>query len=318
MLKKIIENAFQKKLLVRYDPDGTIFYFAPEDLALECESFEFTGDRGQRLCGFFYKKGEVTRRELIVFEHGMGCGHRSYLREIETICNMGYEVFTYDHTGTRFSEGENIGGFTQSLVDLDRAITTLKASGRALGRSIAVIGHSWGGYSTLNIAALHPDLTHTVALAGYVSVEAMLEDLLGGLKGYAPELLSMEAERFGSYSYADARYSLLASRNTKTLVMHSSDDKTCSYRNFERIKNSLAGREGLTLISLDNKGHNPNYTEVAVRYKDEFFAELTRMKKKKRLVTEEQKTDFLALFDWRKMTEQDEGVWATIFDFIES
>ncbi|MBR2432528.1 MAG: hypothetical protein IKB23_06380, partial [Clostridia bacterium] len=62
-----------------------------------------------------------------------------------------------------------------------------------------------------------------------------------------------------------------------------------------------------------NKKHNPNYTEDAVAYMDSFFAELTEKLKKGQLTTDEAKKEFIASYDWHRMTAQDGRVWDKIF-----
>ena len=317
MLQNFIINVFKSRLLTRHDPNGSVFYYSPEDLGLGYEGFEFRGDRGQRLRGAFYTLGGVKGERLIVFDHGMGCGHKAYMREIRTICERGYEVFAYDHTGTLDSEGEHIGGFTQSLVDLDYAISAIKAAGKVGERKIAVIGHSWGGFSTMNIAPHHPDITHVVSLSGFISPREMIECVLGKMKKHAPALFALEEQRFGAYAYADARYSLKTAKGTRALIIHSKDDPTCPISHLEKLRAALGEGGGVSYLVVDGKRHNPNFTEDAVRYKDGFFAELTRLVKRKKLSTDAERADFVASWDWGRMTEQDTELWDRIFEFIE-
>lgn len=317
IFEKFITNIYKNQLLVRHDPDGSIFYYSPEDFALSYRPFEFTGDKGQTLRGFFYTVGETKKEKLIVFDHGMGCGHKAYMREILTLCEAGYEVFAYDHTGTLSSDGENIGGFSQSLADLDLALDALKSTGAIGGRSVCVIGHSWGAFSTLNISAFHRDITHIVAMSGFVSVRDMLEDVLGAAKRYAPAIFRTEAESFPTYAYADARVSLKIS-DSKALIIHSRDDATCPFSHFEKLQSALGDRPNTVFMALDGKRHNPNFTADAVAYKDGFFAELTRKAKKKQLATPEARAAFVASYDWERMTAQDTELWEKVIAFIES
>ena len=317
MFKNLIIKKFKSKLLTRYDPDGSILYLSPEDVGLQYRPFGFSGDRGQRLQGYFYTKGEARADRLIVFDHGMGCGHKAYMREIATICERGYEVFAYDHTGTLESEGEHIGGFTQSLADLDHAISALKAAGTVGERKIAVIGHSWGGFSTMNIAAYHPDITHGGPISGFISPREMIECVLGGLKRYAPALFALEEERFGSYAYSDSRLTLKLAKNTKALVIHSTDDATCTISHLEKLHCAIGEGKNVAYLVVEEKNHNPNFTREAVKYKDRFFNELTALKKKNKLKTAGEKAEFVAKWDFLKMTEQDAELWQTIFNFLE-
>ena len=97
------------------------------------------------------------------------------------------------------------------------------------------------------------------------------------------------------------------------------DDKTCSAKlNFVKLRDALEDEENVTFLLENGKGHNPNYTEAAVKYKDKFFADLTKKRKSGELSTDEQKRAFIESYDWHKMTEQDEKVWQIIFDHLDA
>lgn len=319
IFEKKIVGLYRSTLLKRQDPDGTVFYFGKEDFpGLECEEYSFLGDKGQRLSAYLYYRGERRTDRLVMFDHGMGNGHAAYMREIDVLCQHGDTVFTYDHTGTRCSEGEHIGGFSQSLSDLDRAVDFVRTIPGYRDADISVVGHSWGGFSTMNIPLLHPEIKHVVALSGFISPRAIQEQVLVGLlKFYRKAIFNGEKDSFPDYADTDARESL-RNADTKALIIHSRDDKVCRFENhYGELEKALADNENVHFLALDGKGHNPNYTLDAVRYKDEFFATLTKKRKKKELDTEAEKLAFVSSFDWWRMTEQDMDVWNKIFDFLD-
>ena len=49
----------------------------------------------------------------------------------------------------------------------------------------------------------------------------------------------------------------------------------------------------------------------------EFFRERKRLQKKKALKTREDKDRFLALYDWHRMTAQDDEVFKVIFEVLD-
>ena len=129
IFEKKMLGVYKKNLLKRNDDTGIIFYYDYTDFdGLSAKPYTFVGNRGQQLRGNFYFYGEQRYDRLIVFEHGMGAGHRAYMREIETIARAGYTVISYDKTGCRESEGENIGSFAQSIADLDFCLRSLRES----------------------------------------------------------------------------------------------------------------------------------------------------------------------------------------------
>lgn len=313
MLSDMVKRLYNSFIFKRCDDVGTAYYFSEKDFdGLAAESYVFSGNKGQKLQGYFYSYPNPDQIRIIVFDHGMGGGHRSYMREIEMLARHGYKVFAYDHTGCMQSEGENTVGFTQSLCDLDCCLKTLKADENLKGKTFSVIGHSWGGYSALNISAFHPDITHTVVLSGPASVEIITQQF-GPLKGAVRQI---EKEANPDYYNCDGVISL---KNTKAkaLLIYSDNDKMVNKEaNFEYLKANLSGRNNTFFHLEKHKDHNPNYTSDAVRYLGEYLAELN--KKQKQLKTAQQKKAFVDSFDWWRMTAQDENVWAKIFDFLDN
>ncbi|MBQ5781999.1 MAG: alpha/beta fold hydrolase [Oscillospiraceae bacterium] len=319
LFEKQVEKMYRKQMYTRCDDTGVAYYFSAADFeGLHSIPFSFRSPLGHSMQGYFYYYDDPVDDRIVVFEHGMGGGHRSYMREIEVIAKKGYRVFAYDHTGCMESGGENTNGFGQSLNDLDCAIKALRADSRYKNMKLTVIGHSWGGFSTMNIAAFHPDISHVVAISGFVSVKRMVNQHFGGmLKGFAKSIYALEKRSNPKYSDIDG-VETLSGRSVKALIIHSADDPLVKKEHhFDVLKKALSDRPNVQFMLLDGKAHNPNYTAQAVRYKDEFFATLTKKLKNKELQTESQKKAFVSAYDWHRMTQQDMDVWNRIFDFIE-
>lgn len=316
--RKILE-IYKNRIIRRNDDPGMIFYYSYRDFeGLQAEPMSFAGAGGQTLRGAFYYYDEKSRERVVIFEHGLGGGHRCYMKEIEMLARHGYTVFAYDHTGCMDSEGQDIGGFAQSISDLDCCIRFLRGLSGYEKADISVIGHSWGGLSTLNIAALHPDVTHLVAISAPISVQAMIKQFFyGPLSLYAPAIMRFETERNPDYAALDA-VSALTDTPVKLLAIHSEDDPAVSCRkHFKALQKALAGRQGTEFLLVKGKAHNPNYTLDAVMYKDKFFKTLTEKLKKDEFSTEESKQAFKNSYDFDRMTAQDATVWKRIFDFLD-
>lgn len=301
----------------RCDDLETVFYFSPEDFpGLRAEPRSFKASAGHTLQGYFYQYENPVSDRLIVFDHGFGGGHRAYMTEIEKLCAHGYRVFAYDHTGCMQSGGETPNGLAQSLCDLNDCIAMLKADGYFENTDVSVMGHSWGAFSTLNITALHPEITHIVAMCGFVCVEDMIGTFFSGiLKGYRKAIMALERRsnpKFVEYNAVET----LSKSNTKALLIYSEDDKMCRRNHYDTLKAGLDGRENVRFLFVTNKGHNPNYTEEAVKYLEEFGSERVKLVRRKN-VTAEDKKNFVASYDWKRMTEQDEAVWNTIFNHLD-
>ena len=317
---KKIEKIYRSRMFSRQDVQPTVFYFSKDKFpGLRREPYLFFAQAGHRLQGYFYFYDAPSKERIVIFDHGMGAGHRAYMKEIELLARAGHLVFTYDHTGCVESEGSSTGGFAQSLSDLDACITSLKADGTLAGRTFSVVGHSWGAFACMNIAAFHPDVTHIVAMAGFVSVGKILEqNFTGLLKPYRKHLLTLEQQTNPIYADCRADESLRKTK-AKTLLIYSADDPLIQKTyHFDLLCNALKDLENVRILLVDGKGHNPNYTVDAVRYMNSFFEILKKKQKNHELDDDKTKYAFKKSFDWDRMTAQDGKVWAEIFDTLNS
>ena len=318
LFEKQIVNMYKGMMHRRCDDVETVSYFSPEDFpGLKVVEKSFTASAGHTLCGWFYEYDNAMPERLIVFDHGFGGGHLAYIKEIEKLCKHGYKVFAYDHTGCMKSGGETPNGLAQSLCDLNDCITMLKGDERFAAYDISVMGHSWGAFSTLNITALHPEISHIVAMCGFVSVEEMIGTFFSGImKGYRKAVLALERESNPKFIEFNAVETLKNSK-TKALLIYSENDQTCRRKHYDILKSGLEGKENVKFLFVQNKGHNPNYTEDAVRYLGEFGKARAKLARKKN-ASKEEKARFVASYDWERMTAQDESVWQKIFDHLDN
>ena len=316
IFEKQIVGTFRNNFLRRCDDTGTAFYYSAADFpGLEAEAFSFSSCKGHELKGYFYHYADPVPGRIVVFDHGFGGGHRSYMKEIELLCRHGYLVFSYDHTGCMESGGENIGGFSQSLVDLNDCLNALKATERCRALDFSVMGHSWGGFSTANICALHPDVSHIVVLSGFVAVETLVNQFFGGImKGYRKAILALDPNP--DFFRCNAVESL-SSTDAQVLLVYSENDKMVSRAvHFDALKAGLSHKENIRFLLEKNKGHNPNYTEDAVAYLGQYSADVA--KKAKNLTTEEARMVYRGSWNWDRMTDQDIIVWAEIFKTLDT
>lgn len=319
MLIDKIREVYRKTLYSRVDDNGSIFYFSSDDFeGLNKEEYIFDSSRGHKLKGYFYYYKVVKFNSLVIFDHGMGGGHRSYMKEIEMLARKGYLVLAYDHSGCMESEGESTFGFPQSLMDLDDCIKSIKAHPKYESYDISVIGHSWGAYSCLNIPSFH-EVKHIIAMAGFISVKQVISQFFAGPLVFFRKRIYQEAvAESKEYALVNAVDSLKKTK-ASVLVIHSKDDKTVKYnKTFKVMKDNLEGYINIKFMTVEEKNHNPNYTKEAVEYKDKFFKEYKEAIKKGLLNTEAQKETFKRKYDWNKMTAQDEKVWKEIFKYLEN
>lgn len=320
LFEKYVLKIYRKNLFTRNDNADGIFYFAPEDFSgLKALPYSFKARAGHDLNGFFYYYDAPIPGRLLVFDHGMGNGHRAYMREIEQLAKAGFLVFSYDHTGCMRSGGESCNGFAQSLSDLDACMEALKAEKGLEGYSFSVIGHSWGGFSTMNISALHPEITHVVSMSGFISVEKILEQTFGGiLKPYRKAVMALERQVNEKYVGFDAAESLKSAEG-KVLLIYSEDDPVVKKSfHYDPLFHALEGKENICFHLEQGKAHNPSYAADAVKYKDGFFKELQKLLKLGNKVSAEEKKAFMERYDWLRMTTQDEKVWDLVISHLKA
>ena len=318
IFEKQILNAYKGMMHTRCDDTQTVFYFSADDFdGLKKEPYSFKASAGHELKGYIYSYENPIKDRLIIFDHGFGGGHRAYMKEIEMLCRHGYAVLSYDHTGCMESGGKSPNGMAQSLCDLNDCLNSVKSNERFVGLDISVIGHSWGGFSTLNISALHPEISHVVVISGFVAVEELVNSFFAGaMKGYRKAIMKLEREsnpEFVSFNAIDS----LKNSNAKALLIYSEDDQLVKRNHYDMLKVGLSDKENVRFMLVSGKGHNPNYTTDAVKLLGEFGAARTKLLKNKK-ATYEDKERFVASFDWNAMTEQDEAVWNEIFEHLDS
>ena len=318
LLSNHIEKMLRKEMYTRKDNQSGIFYFSAADFpGMQVELFSFPSRRGHTLRGRFYRYPNADESRIVVFEHGIGNGHRAYMREIERLCRAGFVLFCYDHTGCMESDGENPNGFGQSLADLDDCLKALKQHPGLQGKTFSVVGHSWGGFSSMNIAAYHPDLTHVVAMSGFISVRAILHQFLPGLlKLCYPDLYRLEKES-NPDTYDACSVRTLRNSKIPTLLIYSDNDEMVTKRShYDVLKEKLSNHGNIHFLLVENRDHNPTYTREALDLKKKFLADLRQCNEN--CATSEQKCRFMSRYDFLQMTEQDETVWEVILNHLRS
>ena len=108
----------------------------------------------------------------------------------------------------------------------------------------------------------------------------------------------------------------LSSSSAKALLIYSDNDALCRRTHYDILKEGLGEKENVSLVLVKGKGHNPNYTENAVKLLGEFTKARARLLKKKGLSSED-KERFVSSFDWNAMTEQDADIWSKIFEHLD-
>lgn len=316
----IASMIYKKTFIRRYDDDHIIHYFSYRDFpGLQAEPLEFRTKQGNLIKGNIYSYPNPTKANLVIFCHGLGGGHRSYMREIERLCREGYEVLSYDNTGCFDSEGADIRGLTESLNVLVSCMDYIASDESLRGRKLDMIGHSWGGYAVGNILAFRPaNICSITVISSFLSLSVYLDKGFGGKTRLIKNSV-MKFERRANPDYADCNGTdVLKTTNVPVFFIQSKDDCMIDIKaGLEYVKANVSNPK-VFFLSVDGKGHNPNYTKDAAEYMRNTFSEYHTLIKKKKLKTFEEKQAYMDSRDFYRMTCQDEEIWSKIFNFMAS
>ncbi|MCL2412935.1 MAG: lysophospholipase, partial [Bacteroidales bacterium] len=153
-----------------------------------------------RLQGFIY--GGSNDKGLIVISHGMGGTADGYFPMIMFFVDQGWRVFAFNNTGTSGSEGKNLRGFPQSVIDLDAALRFVKTSSALNELPIMLVGHSWGGFAVTTVLNYDHNVNAVVSFSGFNNGRELFRE--HGIKSagfffhlLSPHFWAIERLRFG-------------------------------------------------------------------------------------------------------------------------
>ncbi|MGM9969948.1 MAG: alpha/beta hydrolase family protein [Anaeroplasma sp.] len=293
----------------RFTPNPLVKYYTKEEFGLNADRIEFYCGNNL-LKGYLYSNNNYNKDYLIIYCHGMFSCKEAYMQDIGFLCNHGFQVLGFDYIGVNESEGKNIKGFSQSLKCLDKLLDYVKKDDRLNKKRIYVIGHSWGGYASINIPKYHSEVEGIICLAPFCSISKLLSDLFKAsiLKLLIPFFLLIELFKVGRYAFSDASNTLKKYKG-KVLVIHSKDDSVVNYiKNTFRLQNEF-NESNYKFLIVNGKNHNPNYSDNAIKLLDEYS-------KKTKILKDDDLLKYKQDADYHAMGELDNEVMLKIVDFI--
>lgn len=297
----------------RYDKNPLLKYFTAEDFSLTAKNVEVK--RGKiSLNGYIYRNERVSaNNKLIIFVHGMGPGHIAYTTEIAYFCNNGFTVLALDSRGCNFSGGKGIKGMYAGVETAVAAIDFARSDESLKDLKFCLVGHSWGGYSVL-CASAERKVDKVVAIS---APDTPVKTIYGGAAAVISRPLAavlrpfwylINLFKFGAKGNSDA--AKCATRNgAPTLLIHGDADKVVSKNKAVCYR---ADGENITKYLAKGKAHNP-YNTVAAEQK---LAGLSQSLAKAPKMSENERTQYFANFDFTAATEEDEEVMRAIVEFI--
>ena len=305
-----ISKQYIKRFVSRYDKEVGIPYYSYTDFVdLKQEAFSFTNSKGIKISYFYYYYPNYNKDKIILFLPGIGPGHTAYLKEIEEICKRGFKVLSLDYTGTDKSEGKYLGSLNTPSEDVNELLDYL-----TLDKEVIVIGHSLGGYTSLNLLNLRNDINKGVIMAGFLSVDSLINSLVKS-KFISKQILKYERKKYPNYYDLD-NVSFLKESKKKILFIHSLDDQMVPYKSSLEVVEKL-NNENLITVTVDQRGHNPNYSEKASKYLQEVFGKYNELIKEKKIKTDKDKINYFKDVSLADLVEQDQKIIEEIINFIK-
>ena len=308
LLEKLTGKLYGKVFNARSDIAPGIHYFDETHFdGLIKENFSFNNDNDITLRGGFYHYKTYDKDTLVIFNHGIGGGHQAYMKEIDYIARNGFKVLAVDYMGCVLSDGSGKGGITQPLKDMSTCVDLIKND----YKNIYVVGHSWGGFVSQGLTALHPEIKKVVLLAGLNSLRTMLEQIL---KFPASLLINtcckLEKDKYGSLSESSAAVNLNRS-DLSGLYIQSRDDSILNIKyNLDLVKSQNTNKN-IEFVYVDGKDHNPEYTKDAVIKLKAY------LKKLKTIKNVEEKEKLADSTNWDELCEQDPIVMDKVVEFLK-
>ena len=259
-----MSKTYIKKFVYRYDKEVGVPYHTVLDYpGLKREEYSFNNSKGIEIHYFYYYYDKHQEDKIVLFCHGLGPGHASYMAEIEELAKRGFKVLTLDYTGCGESKGENLASINNPTLDVMDLLNYLK-----LDKELILMGHSLGGYTSLKVAASRKEIKKVVVLAPILSFRPMI---LRASKSKFITYWIMRYERKMGKQYDKIDLAeFLKNTEDGILFIQSVDDPMVPYETSMKVAKE-ANNPHIQIKKMHDRKHNPNYTEAAVNYMNEVF-----------------------------------------------
>ena len=317
MFKKLVQKVYHNLFNHRCEKVDYLKYYTYQDFPQMKEekiAFKTTDDNILR-GGIYYNQESIAEyQQIVVFCHGMWSGYLNYMTEIAMLVSRGFLVLAYDVTGTHESDGDGTKGFCLPLQDLQAAHAYIKNRDDSKNKKIAIIGHSWGGYTSLNSANLFDDISKIVAISPPLSLDTIMKTNFSLLYGLVKkEVIKIEEGYFGNLTELNGLDAL--KKDVDFLIIYSTDDQMVKDKyNYLPIR-ALGPLKNVQSIVFNDRSHHPHYTKEANQKYQALNERLKKYHHQKK--TGDEIKELLKDVDWDQVVEQDQQLWDQIATFLK-
>jgi alpha-beta hydrolase superfamily lysophospholipase len=201
---------------------------------LTYEKVQFASNKGQMLKGWIYRKGDGSKKGIVVFSHGLGGTHIENINQIDFFAERGFVVFGFDNTGSGESDGNSMVDLPQATIDLDFALRFIEGREEFVNLPVLLFGHSWGGFAVCTMLSTPHKIAGVVSCSGFDSPSELKQASVGNFFGIFTRAIVSTANlfsriRFGSKANRTAMESL-AVATAPVLIIHSKDDDVVAFQ----------------------------------------------------------------------------------------
>ncbi|MBQ8394283.1 MAG: alpha/beta fold hydrolase [Clostridia bacterium] len=277
-----------------------------------------------KLKGYYYEAAQA--KGLVVVVHGFKSGSDDYLPITQALVEGGYNVFSYDCTGTYDSEGDSNIGMCQSLVDLDRTIAYIQKTEPYASQPLFLLGHSWGGYAASSVLALKSGIRSAALFApmnnGYTIMVEKGEQYVGKLALTSkPVFSAYQRILFRSYvNYNGVKG--INSVDIPVLIAQGIDDKTITYdgQSITAHKDEITNPNVRYYIGKGLQGSHYGiwHSKESMMYQNEIESELKlkQMEKGEKL-SHEEKVEYYKTVDHTLYSAVNQDLMKQVIDMFD-
>jgi alpha-beta hydrolase superfamily lysophospholipase len=310
----------------RYNDNHTLKYYTAEELNLNSEPISFPTLDKTILRGYLFNSKDATSSKgLIVFSHGIGAGHLPYMKEIAYMADNGYTVLAFDDKACNESDGEKLGGLTESLIDLDYCLKFVENNTKLNKMDIFLYGHGMGAFAVSNVTSLnHPLIKGVVALAPFNNEASFMYESYGRITTMRQRIIltsfrAIVKNRFKDYSKLSTVDSFDKSDIPHLIIAGEKDNVVDYSNNYFVFKDIFENKEGYRFISLPEIYNRPTLSKQASEYDMETNDELGQLQADfKEKVPEHRLKKFYEELDYDKLNELNTEIMGTICIFFDN